>query len=73
MQKRMAFQSSTIPFPPTHLNPGSCQAVSIETLLAKPVERVPVTPGWLAENAAKQRAYEQSRREHYERVGLKKL
>jgi hypothetical protein len=58
----MAFVNTTIS-PSTELDPGSCQAVPIETVLARPINRVSVTPEWIAENDAKQRAYEE--KAHY--------
>jgi hypothetical protein len=69
MQKRMAFRSSVILFPPMRLEPGSCQAVRIAAILDKPVNRVEVTPEWRAEQEVKQKKYEQDRQEHYARVG----
>ena len=52
------------------LDPGSCQAVRVEAALSIPVERVSVSPEWLAENEAKQKAYEQQRREWRKLVGV---
>jgi hypothetical protein len=49
--------------PPSVLDPGSCQAVRIAAILDKPINRVEVTPEWLAENARKQEAYERQRAE----------
>jgi len=60
-QKRMAFHNPVVPFPHTMLSPGSCQAVRIETLLSRPVERVAVTPEWRTENELKQVRYERDR------------
>jgi hypothetical protein len=58
----MSFSKSTVS-PPCIVEPGSCQAEHIHGGLARPLDRVPVTPEWLAENDAKQRAYETRRRE----------
>ena len=69
----MQFKTSEIPFPPTQLDPGSCQAVRIAAIFDKSVRRVPPTAEWRAEQEAKQRAYEKDRQAHYERVGIKKL
>ena len=70
MQKRKGFSNSSFPFPPTRLDPGSCQAARIDALLSKPVNRVPATPEWLAENQAKQRAYEERFRARQKEIGL---
>ena len=65
----MSFAKSTVS-PPCIVEPGSCQAVRIEAALSLPVQRVRVTPGWLAENEAKQKAYEQRRAEWRKLVGI---
>jgi hypothetical protein len=69
-QKRTVFRSSVIPFPPMRLDPGSCQAVRIEKLLSKPAQRVKVTPEWIAENEAKQKAYEENRAARRKELGV---
>jgi hypothetical protein len=57
-QKRMAFLNSHIPFPPTQLNPGSCQAARIEAALSKPIVPMTMTR---EESELKQLAYERER------------
>jgi hypothetical protein len=66
----MVFTKSVIPFPPMHLDPGSCQAVRIAAILDKPVLRVEVTPEWIAMNERKQRAYEQKRAARRKELGV---
>jgi hypothetical protein len=59
----MAFRSSVVPFPPIKLNPGHCQAVRIEASLSHAANRVKPNPEWIAEQEAKQHAYELRRAE----------
>jgi ribosomal protein L39E len=58
----MSFAKSTIS-PPCIVESGLCQAERIHASLARPINRVPVTPKWIAENEAKQMACEAKRRE----------
>ena len=69
-QKRTAFSSSVLPFPPMILQPGSCQAARVEAALSHPVHHAPGTPEWRAEQEEKQRAYERQRREWRKLVGI---
>lgn len=66
----MAFAKSEVS-PPCVVEPGSCQAVRICGIINDPLARVEVTPEWLAENEAKQKAYEQKRAEWLVLVGIK--
>jgi hypothetical protein len=70
MSKRIAFQSSVIPFPPMILEPGSCQAERIHAGLSREIQSAPGTPEWREEQRARQKAYEQKRREWREKVGI---
>ena len=49
---------------------GSCQAVRVIAAIPVAVDRVPVTPEWLAENAAKQRAYKRKRARRLKKLGI---
>ena len=66
----MVFGKSEIPFPPTHLTPGSCQAVRIEAALSRPLERHAITPEWREQNERRQLAYEVERRRHRKEIGI---
>ena len=65
----MAFLKSQVSVPMV-LEPGSCQAERVHANLARPLNRVLVTPEWLAENEAKQKAYEGTRAQWRKRVGI---
>jgi hypothetical protein len=65
----MAFLKSEVS-PPCIIEPGSCHAARVEAAMSFPIERAPVTAEWLAENEAKQKAYEDRRREWRKRVGV---
>jgi len=65
----MAFAKSQVS-PPCVVEPGSCQAVRICGIIGDPLARVEVTPEWLAENEAKQKAYEQRRAEWLKHAGI---
>ena len=67
MQKRMGFSNSFIPFPPTTLDPGSCQAERIHAALAKPIIPTTMTR---EESERKQLAYEVQRAAWRKAVGL---
>jgi hypothetical protein len=66
----MAFLKSQVSVPMV-LEPGSCQAEQVHANLARPLNRVPVTPEWLAENEAKQKAYEAKRAEWRKLAAIK--
>jgi hypothetical protein len=65
----MSLAKSTVS-PPSIVEPGSCQAERIHADLTRPFDRVPVTPEWLADIEAKQKAYESTRRGWRALVGI---
>jgi hypothetical protein len=66
----MAFLKSAVS-PPCIVEAGSCQAERVHANLARPLNRVPVTPEWLAENEVNQKTYEKQRREWQNGLGLR--
>jgi hypothetical protein len=68
VQKRMAFLNSHVPFPPTILSPGSCQAVRIASTVNKPVVKMTMTR---EESELKQLAYERERALYQKAHGIK--
>ena len=65
----MQFHNSTIS-PPSVIEPGSCQAVRVCSALEVAGTKQPLGVD-VAENAAKQRAYEQQRAEWRQLCGIK--
>lgn len=66
----MVFLKSTVSVA-VPMKPGSSRAQRQLEAWSRIVHRVEVTPDWIAENEAKQRAYEQQRREWRELTGIK--